>query len=87
MSAFALFAFKRQLYNVSIPIFLMICKDQHDKKLAEDRSQKAALALYKWSVYVFTSAVGFLILKDTEVLPWYLGGTGELANCFTTIPF
>jgi len=55
--------------------------------MAEDRSQKAALALYKWSVYVFTSAVGFLILKDTEVLPWYLGGKGELANCFTTIPF
>ncbi len=78
MSAFALFAFKRQLENISTPIFLLICKDQDNIEKMKDRAEKAAIALYKYLVYLGGSCVGYYLLKDSEILPWYLGGTGSL---------
>jgi hypothetical protein len=78
VSAFSLFAFKRQLKNASIPIFLLICKDQENTEKLKDRADKAAVALYKWVYYTGSSISGYYILKDTEILPWYLGGVGSL---------
>lgn len=87
VSAFALFAFKRQLENISTPVFLLICKDQDNIEKMKERAEKAAIALYKYLVYLGGSCVGYYLLKDSEILPWYLGGTGSLKNCFTNTPF
>jgi len=38
-------------------------------------------------VYLGSSITGYIILKDTEILPWYLGGSGSLENCFTDLPY
>jgi hypothetical protein len=86
-SAFALFAFKRQLYNITVPCFIQIAKDQHDQQMVEERANKSALALYKLCVYMGTSMWGYIILKDSEIMPWFMGGSGSLVNCFTNLPY
>lgn len=80
--AFALFAFKRQLQNMSTPVFMLICKDQEDQQKLQERADKAGQNLYKWIYYLGSSVGAYLILKDTPILPWYLGGSGSLDNVF-----
>ena len=43
--------------------------------------------MYKLIFYTFSSAHGWYILKDTEIMPWYLGGKGKVENAFIGIPW
>lgn len=83
VSAFALYCFKRQIVNVSVPYFKIVCKDQHDMKLVNARAERAGAALYKALYYFATSVTGYIVMKDSEILPWYLGGNGDIANIWT----
>jgi hypothetical protein len=72
---------------VFTPVLKLICKDQNDREKAEDRIDKACLSLHKFLFYTFSSAYGWYILKDTEILPWYLGGQGTVDKAFIGIPW
>jgi hypothetical protein len=62
------------MQNFITPIFILICKDADNPIKLNERSDKAGIAFYKLIVYVGSSIIGYLILKDSEILPWYLGG-------------
>jgi len=55
-----------------------ICKDQDNAEKLKDRQERAAHALYLTLKHLTSSVVGYIILKDTIILPWYLGGSGSL---------
>lgn len=87
VTAFSLFVFKRQMQNFISPIFILVCKDADNPIKLLERSDKAGIAFYKFLVYVGSSIIGYFILKDSEILPWYLGGSGLLKNCWTNVPY
>jgi hypothetical protein len=70
VSAFLLFALKKQLLNASGPIFMLICKETENKEIMRDRAERAGFALYKWFYYLGSSIAGYYLLKDTDLLPW-----------------
>ena len=43
--------------------------------------------MYKFLFYTISSVYGWYILKDTEILPWYLGGQGTVDKAFIGIPW
>lgn len=65
----------------------MICKDKDDSDLHDARVQKMCLAGYKFVWYTGMSAWAFILIKDTLILPTFLGGKGSVANSFTQFPY
>jgi len=53
----------------------------------KDRADKAGQALFKYVWYLGSSVTGYYILKDSEILPCYLGGKGKIENVFVGIPY
>ena len=86
-SAFALFAFKHQILNVARPILSIVGKDKNDKELFDSRVYKASLAFYKVIYYFMMTVWGYIIIKDTNIFPKWLGGNGAIAYCFTNYPY
>ena len=84
-SAFALFAFKRQIINASVPYMRVIAKDQDDIEKVNKRAERAGASLYKLTFYVTASVFGYIIMKD--MLPWYMGGNGSMEMIFRGFPY
>lgn len=76
-SAFALHCFKRQVINVSVPWFCLITKDQEDRAAVRQRAERAGFSLYKFIWYTSSSIIGYVVLKDSPVLPKFLGGKAD----------
>jgi hypothetical protein len=51
------------------------------------RAERAGLALYKFIFYLSSGVVGYLILKDTPLLPGALGGSGSIEGIFIELPY
>lgn len=86
-SALVLWLFKLQLRNISRPLLLLVVKDKHDSKAKSERAERAAEALYKNIYYTGCAIVGFLIMKDSEILPPSLGGSGSFENIYRGFPY
>lgn len=84
---FALFVVKYQIQNVAKPVLLLVGKDRNDEELLKERVLKASLNVYKVLYYSTMTIVGYLILKDTDILPPWLGGSGALENAFKDYPY
>jgi ceramide synthetase len=84
---FALFVVKYQISNVAKPVLLLVGKDRNDEELLKERVLKASLSVYKILYYSTMTIVGYLILKDTDILPPWLGGSGALENAFKDYPY
>lgn len=69
---------KIKIKTISMVYLVYICKDQDNAEKLKDRQERAAHALYLTLKHLTSSIVGFMILKDTIILPWYLGGSGSL---------
>jgi len=66
---------------------MIVCKDEETIEKKRDRAHRAGANLYKLIFYTITSIYGYIILKDSPILPWYLGGSGNLDNIFTGMPY
>ena len=69
---------KIKIKTISMVYLVYICKDQDNAEKLKDRQERAAHALYLTLKHLTSSVVGYMILKDTIILPWYLGGSGSL---------
>jgi len=69
---------KIKIRTISMVYLVYICKDQDNAEKLKDRQERAAHALYLTLKHLTSSVVGYMILKDTIILPWYLGGSGSL---------
>jgi hypothetical protein len=63
------------------------CKDQNDPVMLEARANKAGKKLWQTIFYICTVNYGYKTLKNTEWLPWFLGGTGSWEGFATDVPF
>jgi hypothetical protein len=63
---------RRALYTCVKPYI----KDSGDKDLLEARTWKAGKKLWCTVFYTFSVYYGYVTLKDTPWLPWFLGGSG-----------
>ena len=86
-SAFALYCFKRQVINSSVPWLRMVAKDQQDMEAVGARAERAGFALYKFLWYTSTSIICYFAMKDSPVLPSFLGGNGSFDGIFVGMPY
>lgn len=86
-SAFAHGCLKMQLINLSVPFIRTVAKDQGDTRKVEMRAQRGGFALYKFVFYLLSVVIGYWILRDSDMLPWYLGGSGHFSNIWSGIPY
>ncbi len=87
ISAFALFALKRQIQNASRPIFKHITKDQEDKEVWQARIERSSTYIFKLAYYTGSSIWAYWLFSQTDFLPTWMGGSGSLRNHFTSFPY
>jgi len=87
ITAFCLHGFKRQVKRLSKPLCLKICKDEGDKDKLSKRADANGELMYKGIFYLTSSVIGYIIMKDTPILPRALGGSGDIDNIFAGIPY
>jgi hypothetical protein len=86
-SAIFLHLTKRAVVRIAGPFLRPICKDQDDPVKLERRVYMCSLAFFKGIFYTTSSIVGYLIMRDSPVLPWYLGGNGSIDGIFRGMPY
>ena len=65
----------RQLtHKVFYPVFYNVSKEQNDEEVRIKYARKASENLFGVFYFIFASFYGWMLLKDTPWLPWYLGG-------------
>ena len=64
--------------NLFYVMFEPYCREQKDLVLRHKRSSKASFCIYKALYFMWATAFGYIVLKDTPYLPWYLGGSGDV---------
>ena len=72
--AFGLNVFKRVVKAVSKPWLKSVCKDQDKPEALEKRAESAVNYVYKLTFYTVSALWGYIIMKDTPVMPKELGG-------------
>ena len=87
LSALTLYCFKVGLIKITEPFFRLIVKDQDNQTKLNARAERAAAATYKLTFYIFASVSGYVIMKDTPVLPTFVGGSGSIEGIFAGMPY
>jgi ceramide synthetase len=61
--------------------------EKNDLNVIEYRTSKKAFNKYRAIYFGFVSVYGYLVLKDTQDLPNFLGGSGDISNWFKDYPY
>lgn len=69
------------------PLLEPIIKVQDDVKDRKKRARKMALMIFSLIWYTSVSIWGYMILKDVEFFPKFLGGSGDIWKTFNDFPF
>ena len=51
------------------------------------RVEKASLLVFKMVFYTLSSVWGYLLYRDSEMMPSWLGGDGDVLNLFKSYPY
>ena len=70
------FVFEKIFYHSFYPI----CKEKNDEEARVVRTKKAVKNIYKFLYYLSSLIFGYVVLKDSHVLPFSLGGSGSFDN-------
>lgn len=57
---------------------------RYDKEEIEIYKHKVSTNIIKFSLYLSSTILGYLALKDLDYFPWSLGGSGDFPNVFST---
>ena len=87
ISAFAFFAMKRQIQNITKPLFLQITKDKENTEVWLARIDRSSYYIFKFLFYLISSIWAYWLFYKTDCLPTWLGGTGDIKNLFEAFPF
>merc|ERR1711916_218478 len=52
-----------------------------------DRIARFTVVLFKFFYFVGISVYGYALMRDTDFLPWVLGGSGTTENCWHGYPY
>ena len=68
-----------------------IAKGENDEKVKLRYAHKAAENIGLMTQYLVFTTWGFIVLKNSLIMPWFMGGNFDgptaFANCFTTLPY
>ena len=80
---------KAVIRYLTYDFFYSIAKKKDDEVVRKDYATKATTKFYQFFYFTISTAWGYSVLKDTEWLPWYLGGqnNGQLVNTCKNLPF
>ena len=69
--------------------FYSIAKKKDNEVVRRDYATKATTVFYQLFFHTISTVWGYYVLKDTDWLPWYLGGqnNGQLVNTCKNLPF
>jgi len=87
ISAGISFAIKKLYHAILFPIYLRICREQADLEIRRVRSAKGVRNFFKVTFYLYSSLFGYLMLKDSHVLPPSLGGSGAFGEYMRNYPY
>ena len=87
VSAFCLHFLKRWIVSAAKPFLRKYSKDQGDKEAVEARVARSSQVVFKLIYYICVSLWAYILFKDSEVLPPWLGGKGSLENHFVNFPY
>lgn len=63
--------------KVFYPSYYQYCKEKNDVELRKFKTMKAVKSTFKFFYYIYSSVIGYIMLKDSYVLPPCLGGSGS----------
>ncbi|TNV80831.1 hypothetical protein FGO68_gene8906 [Halteria grandinella] len=84
----ALFLVLEPLFaKFAYPYYYHVCKEKVDEEQRVLKTKKAVVTIFKFFYFCYASLCGYLMLKDTHVLPPILGGQGSFRNHIKDWPF
>ncbi len=86
-SALAFYYLRKTIKAMTKPFFIEIVKDQNDEEMKHARVEKASLLVFKMFFYTISSAWGYLLFRDSDMMPSWLGGEGNVLNLFKNYPY
>lgn len=75
-----LFAVERLFDYIFYPFFYKHCKEKVNLEARDMRTKKACSNLFKLFYYSLALIFGYVTLKDSYILPPFLGGSGSFYN-------
>ena len=78
--AFIFIAIDKFITYMLFPFFEKIANDQEDEVKRKNRANKAVKNVYKFLYYTSITVFGYIVLKDSHILPPTLGGSGSFYN-------
>lgn len=71
------------------PLFKNVAKDQSDESMRTKYAKKAASCAFKTLYFTGATAWGYIVLKETNWLSWWMGGPpdGSFENVNKNLPF
>ena len=73
-SAVVFYYVRRTIRALAKSFLSKIVKDQNDEDLKQARIDKASLLAFKMFFYTISSGWGYLLYKDSDMMPSWLGG-------------
>jgi hypothetical protein len=73
--------------QVFYPLYYPYCKEKKNEQIRERRTRKAVSNMYRLFYYTTSTAMGYITLKDSFILPPGLGGSGSYYNQFKGYPY
>jgi len=73
--------------KLTYSIFAVWCKEQNDLEAKHKRVLKMCRNFWSMCYFICVSTYGYIVLKDSDWLPWYFGGNGSVDACFKGAPF
>ena len=80
ISAVISFVVNQLLNMITWKFFYAYCKEKNDEDLRKSKTLKACNSLYKGLYFTTVTVWGYIILKDTDYLPWTLLGKSHGYN-------
>jgi hypothetical protein len=87
VTAVILHCFKRSVKRHVKPFCLKVVKDEGDADKLSKRADAGGDLIYKGIFYTTSSILGYIIMKDTPILPKGLGGSGSVDAIFADMPY
>lgn len=87
ITAFVFWSLEKVFVVALYPWYYKICKEKKNEKIRDVKTRKGVTNIYKCLYYTSAAFYGWYVLKDSYILPPYLGGKGSLYNLFVDFPY
>ncbi|TNV79533.1 hypothetical protein FGO68_gene2573 [Halteria grandinella] len=76
-----------QFAKLAYPMYYKACKEKSDQELRQMKTKKAVVTMFKFIYFLNASITGYLMLKESYILPPILGGSDSFRNHLKDWPY